>query len=413
MAGRKISKDTVRIVKILKKRVKHIFVDNNLLPPSSIVWQTLRDNYKIKKTTKAIYTIATKNKSKILKKPKSNTVDLLPLSSSLHIAGLNNSIGSDSASENSNKTAEYSPLLSNNTDDLNSDLNGSFDSNSAKSESSNSFTDSKIPIIRFKTSISRKNWLLILPRPAENTKRKRLSLASGIWASVLARQIAEKNKSIKCRFKFKYCTVNPNGDWYIVVLGQCSICEAKLTGRVKSEPDNDEGITLQFELSNYDEKIHKSDTNPKKVKLNGEEAKRIYSAKMPASTQNRFLAEENMEMFEFPSARIPSSNAIKQGRYRLNQQERLDNDPLRSLSLMQLSSNCIEIRSLAINPFYVIYISNEQLQLYHEYKRRCKYTKVSCDATGSIVKKLGNYFNHFFPRIISFCLSSTYLCNAI
>lgn len=46
------------------------------------------------------------------------------------------------------------------------------------------------------------------------------------------------------------------------------------------------------------------------------------------------------------------------------------------------------IHWLGVDPFFVFYANPNQFMLFNAYKKKNEYTKITCDATGSIEHKL-------------------------
>lgn len=54
--------------------------------------------------------------------------------------------------------------------------------------------------------------------------------------------------------------------------------------------------------------------------------------------------------------------------------------------------NCIQ--RIGLDPFYVLYCTPEQQKLFHAYHKKNKLFKVSCDATGGLVHKIGKKISY-------------------
>lgn len=94
-------------------------------------------------------------------------------------------------------------------------------------------------------------------------------------------------------------------------------------------------------------------------------------------------------MFEPDKGRVISQNAIRAGQSRKRQMNKLSSNPVHSLELLKRSHAFGPmIHWLGVDPFYVMYGSPNQFLLYDAYKKFNAYTKITCDATGSIVHKL-------------------------
>lgn len=107
------------------------------------------------------------------------------------------------------------------------------------------------------------------------------------------------------------------------------------------------------------------------------------------------ITESGAKMFEPDKGRVLTEGAIRAGQHRRRQLDKLSMDPVRSLELMK-SSHAYGpmIHWVGVDPFFVIYGNANQFLLFNAYKKHNKYTKITCDATGSIVHKLSSYILH-------------------
>lgn len=226
--------------------------------------------------------------------------------------------------------------------------------------------------------------------PHKSGVRKYLTLKPGLWTNVFANEIA-KHDDIPCKWIFKRNKCYLSGKIYVKVEGKCTVCHAALVATLKNKPENDEPANISVEICGINLQRHK--TVSKNVKLTTEVAKNIFSQKKTATSIRRNMLKTSTKMFQQPTGRIPSANAIRCGKYRQRKMERISSDPFDSLKYMQASNlymNCIY--RLGWNPFFVYYSTPEQMKLYQEYKKRNKITKISCDATGGVVHKLSIFF---------------------
>lgn len=108
---------------------------------------------------------------------------------------------------------------------------------------------------------------------------------------------------------------------------------------------------------------------------------------------HRENVKETTEMFGEPKGRQFSANAARCGKYRSNLKNKLSTCPYTALAYMKYSRiYANSILSIAMDPFHVIYGSPNQFALLKAYYQQNKSnTKISCDATGSIVNRLGKF----------------------
>lgn len=96
-------------------------------------------------------------------------------------------------------------------------------------------------------------------------------------------------------------------------------------------------------------------------------------------------------IFKRPRGRIVTANAIRCGRYRRNEKQKLSPCVYTSLEYLKWSSKYMNtIHDIGKDPFFVSYSTPDQLKLYTAYKKKNKFTKMSGDSTGGMVRKLGN-----------------------
>lgn len=265
-------------------------------------------------------------------------------------------------------------------------------------------------LIKFSIVMPPKKWSTISPRPVEyennlpggiQTTRKKYVLKQGLWTNAIVTEISKQKKDLPCRFVFKNSNVHPFGKVYLKMNACCKVCSSLLTGSLKSKPEEDENVRFDFSLSNFDIKKHQM-SNQGSVKLYGEAAKNIYSSKESAATIVKKLAHKNLEMFKLPSTPMPSENAVRCGQSRLRKKEALDDNPLEAINKLQLANDYRNtIRGTGSNPYFVSYISPEQIAMYKEYNKR-NVTKIKCDASGGFVTKFSEHITFlqlFFSRI--------------
>lgn len=95
-------------------------------------------------------------------------------------------------------------------------------------------------------------------------------------------------------------------------------------------------------------------------------------------------------MFKAPRGRVITANAIRCKRARNKKKEKLSNSPYYALEYLKWSSKYMNtIHHIAMDPFMVDWTSPDQLNMYKVYKRKNRFTKVSADATGGLVHRLG------------------------
>lgn len=130
--------------------------------------------------------------------------------------------------------------------------------------------------------------------------------------------------------------------------------------------------------------------NRKNVRVGGSKAVELFTSQKKASVLKREMVKESgQEMFQEDKGRVVSENAIRAGQCRNRQLNKLSLNPVQSVQFLKASNAYSSIiHSVGLDPFFVIYGSPNQYILYNAYKKWNKYTKITADATGSIVHKL-------------------------
>lgn len=98
-------------------------------------------------------------------------------------------------------------------------------------------------------------------------------------------------------------------------------------------------------------------------------------------------------MFQQPKGRTPSANAIRNLQSRNRAKELHSPDIFKSLLCLQASKKYVKtIHMIGMSPFFIIFGSCNQFRLYNMYEKTNPLSKISCDATGSLVRKMGMHF---------------------
>lgn len=302
----------------------------------------------------------------------------------------------------------WKDFLSQNNDDQESekcfsDISDiSMETNEKESTLNNTtISQSKSPRINFSVHLSSKVWKTIDPVPVryhrkedryhKGSARTYFVLQPGVWSTLLAERIAEHRKNIICNWSFKKCKVYVSGTFYIVLIAKCVNCSAILRGFVKSKPEESESVKFSFSVTNFNELLHEKQNDKEKTVRNvGAKAHKIFTSARPALALHQDLTRENTKLFQKTKGRMLSLNAIRCGKYRKRQAKKLSTCPYTSLSYLQAAHSYPDtIYMTPMNPFFVMYTSPDQIKLFKAYKKKNSYTKMSGDATGDLVHKLG------------------------
>lgn len=337
--------------------------DGKLLPPLDEIWSILNNKCSVKKTNKAVYTAALKwHRNKNNSKVNDNDID----------------------EENDADVSVETSF------DTSSDANLDTSDDAKKS--------AKKSVKKITIQLSSKVWRTIAPKEITYKRkregshktgvRKYLSLEPGLWSNIFANEIA-KHDEIPCNWIFKRNKCYLSGNKFFDFEAKCNTCSAVLVGSLKKKPEEDESVNIHIQVYDIGLESHTKET--KKVKLTSKAAAKIYSQNKTATAIRRNLLKNSTNMFTAPTSRVMTANAIRCAQYRQRKNEKLSQCPIEALEYMMESNlymNCIQ--RLGNKPFYVFYCTPEQMKLFHAFRNKNKSFKVSCDATGGLVHKIGN-----------------------
>lgn len=369
--GRPKTKAASALEDLFQTHVHQFVSDGNVLPPTDEIWSVLRGKCSEKKTSKAIYTAALRwyKETNEVSENQNDSGEIIE-----------ENVSFETTLETSNTTL----------DESNTSNNRSPQKNGKK----------------IKIQISPKVWRTIAP--AENiSKRKRkgshrkgvrkyITLAPGLWTNVFAHEIS-KHDDIPCSWVFKRNKCYLSGEKYIVFEAKCNACAASLVGVLKKKPEENENVNIDIEI--FDINVESHTKEAKKVKLTSRAARKLYSQNKKATVIRRNLLKNTTKMFKAPTSRTMTANAIRCAQYRQRMNEKISQCPMTALSYLKASNLYMDcIQRIGLDPFFVFYCTPEQKKLFHAFNERNKVLKVSCDATGGVVHKIGNYT---FPRQFS------------
>lgn len=364
--GPKPADDLGKLHKIFEERANEIIRDDGKVrAPSDKIWATLKRQHQIKKSVAALYT-AGWNWNKNLTKDKSLDIsaesDLFEeeLDSSL------NELSLDDADYENEKKHDNEPKIA-------FSIKLTWD-----------VWDSISPVP--------KNYNRAAEQSRKKGKRMRLVLKPGTWTSLFAEKIADHPKSIICNWSFKVGNVTATGRYYVSVLGYCVTCGSTLIGFLQNEPKKNEDVVFKFVVKDFDHTKHQGEQ--KKVKVTGSQAQSLATSTKAAVVLHRNISAKSGAMFEASRGRVPSAHAIRNLQYRQRQKDKLSSDIFKSLFYLQNSpkyANVIHV--IGYSSFYVMYGSPKQFSLYNMYLKRNKKAKLSCDATGGLVRTIGKYYS--------------------
>lgn len=373
--GPKIGYDRFDLIKTLKEYIEFIQVDNNITPPSSDIWEIIKNDKNLKLTPKAVYQFARNNRSEIF------STKVNP---------------EDTQHNSSNETFQSSDF---DIEEVDSSINTSKD-------------DEKISRrTKFSVILSYDKWLKM--EPIEKRYKRKLEkcraknervykvLEPGVWTNIISEEIWQKKK-LACNWSFKRGKVFSKSDIYAKMSGKCSTCEATITGFIKNEPKHGSLVRITFVAKNIRDDLH---NGAEKRRMNGALAKKYFGSRKTALHQRNKMACEDMELFENEPPHMPSLNAIRCGKARTRQLEKISADPVTSLGFMKYLpdyKNCIH--AIGLDPIFVHYWSSEQLRIFDVYSKKNKRTKICCDASGGFVNQIKRPDETFSKKMFLYAL---------
>lgn len=254
--------------------------------------------------------------------------------------------------------------------------------------SSSSEPNKKIFVIKIPYDIYR----TILPEKVlykdKNKQRVYEVLKPNTWTDVINDAFI-KTHNLPCNFIYKRVKVfsSDRGKYFITFQGKCKDeCSAKLYGWSNSKPA--EGEPLVIEISTIDTRGMERHFTKRHLKGKKRESVGLELEKDLACNWRR----NNVIDMEF--GRISPPNLYHLNTLRKAKQEYRDNKleikykcPIESLiELKRNSSYSGSIHSIGSDPFFVHYWTNHQISIYKDISK--DYSKLSIDATGSLIKKL-------------------------
>lgn len=194
-----------------------------------------------------------------------------------------------------------------------------------------------------------------------------------------------------------------NGGVYLSI---CSTCGAELCGEMENEPIENNPVLINFEIRGFDAIRHEN-VNSKTVRIGGAYAQSVYGTNKPASAIRRDTLRKKASIFKKPYGRVPTANAIRCGKYRKRQKEKISPCPYTALSYLKESTKYMNtIHHIGYDPVSVIYLSPAQIKLYKTYKKKNKFTEMTADASAGVAHKLStnSFFSQKFDTRLTFLI---------
>ena len=112
-----------------------------------------------------------------------------------------------------------------------------------------------------------------------------------------------------------------------------------------------------------------------------------------ASEYRNGKANSMMEFGDLEALVVLTVNALQIAKSREIKKSQYLKNPIISISYMKYSDTLFHnaIKAISFDPFFVHYWMSYQLQLYNDYCKNRPYSKISTDATGSVVKKFKSH----------------------
>ncbi|KAL4141463.1 hypothetical protein QTP88_004100 [Uroleucon formosanum] len=190
-------------------------------------------------------------------------------------------------------------------------------------------------------------------RSVQNSKMYHV-LLKNTWTSLLAEHFWE-HTLLPCCLSFRRAKVHPYGNFYIKIVGKCTICDSYFKGIVYEKPS---AILMECctYTGNFNE-VHKA----KKCRMIG-------PAQSKAITSMITDGRSSEEISNNPSI-IPTGNVIRLLKSRKIAFEKRNNDPLTAIALMKQENE-----------------NKEQINMYRQYCRSVTHLQIIIDATGLVFK---------------------------
>lgn len=271
--------------------------------------------------------------------------------------------------------------------------------------------------ISFDITIDEKIWKEIEPQSVfykeKNGWRKHIVFKEG-WTDVMADKIWDQT-GIPCAFTFKKGKqyTKKNFKYHLRCIGQCKDCPATVEITRKTAPTK---FPVELLVKTYDtrklkhkSKRHASGKARKKAKENCE----FKSAKMLQAEQIKKYQSKtpsNMNRSTGPCPLVWSlpvnQKIIQESIYEKLQLANYPGSPLESMEMIAESNPAI--RSFGLEPFQVIYWTDDQMKLWREISE-CKDVHISIDASGGFVKPIELFDGTFTPVIFLYVIVARFL----
>lgn len=240
--GPKRKFDLDKLYSVFETNIESVFrADGKVVGPTHSIWTTIKRVNKIPSSEKAIYNDAIKWNKERNEESKDSSREISGENDLSYEEELNSSLNELSLND-----SEY-------TDD---GVKGDYD-------------------ITFFITLQNDVWKTIKPisknyeRAADEShqqgERSYDVLVPGVWTSLLTDKIAEHPKKIICNWSFKHAKVTASGKHYISLLAKCVTCKSTLVGFLQNKPNENENVTFNFGVKNFDDDKHKN--APKKVRV--------------------------------------------------------------------------------------------------------------------------------------------------
>ena len=346
---------------LLKYKTEVISQDGRINPPSNPIWSTISKSFQNKISGKYLYVLFKQNRYNICEK-----------------------LG----------------LITHNEETFEND-ESSF-SDSSTSENNSSEESNEMPIVSkeegFCLTLTPEEWIEICPKPAsykssERCKRNYATLTPKVWTTIISKKFYDATH-LPCRIIFKRAKVHPNSDIFIRIFGKCSTCKSCFKAVLNHQPN--EFKQASFKCT-YKGKFLMCQNTGKRP-MTGETKKSAISAicekNMSASAYRNEQAHMFMQFGEPEPVHLPTSNALRILKHREKKKKSEHENPIVSINIiMHDASYNGAIKALGYDPFYSIYWHPSQLHVYMAYCKKNIISKLSIDATGSLVKKIKRPFD--------------------
>lgn len=218
--------------------------------------------------------------------------------------------------------------------------------------------------------------------------RRREVLPQNKWGDMLVEKLWQSHK-LPCPYTMTRGQVSCGEDSeYIKIFARCKECGASATGVILCKPIEGEGVSLSWRSNDT-----RSVPHHKTRWLSGPNRRAVGTSlqRNCASAYRKELAFLTMDQGDLRPPRLWSSDVLRKAKQERREEDlgiKGEQNPILNLLQLKYSARYVgAIHDIGLDKFFVHYHTAAQMLLY---KKHCRasYTKLSVDATGTLVKKI-------------------------